>query len=141
MRQAFVSTLVLIAFLLNPASGRKKQLQDRTWQTGKVLDTQRSDAFAGTVNRPGVVLTNGRRITNDKTKAVYRTEETIVIEGATHTYTVSKLLAKKPVKLTVNGSVRFAVEDTVLYLIDDDFIEQKTEIVKRVLRQTTEQEK
>jgi hypothetical protein len=64
-----------------------------------------------------------------------------VIEGKTHTYTVSKPLVGKPVNLTVNGPVTFAVEDTTLYLIDDDFKEQKTEIVKKVLQQTAEQSK
>ena len=139
MKYLLVLVLVLVGVLLNPAFGRKKQLQDRTWQTGKVLDTQRSDDYVGTEDRPGVVLNNGRRITNDKTRAIYRTRETFVIEGQTHTYTVSKPLVKKPVNLTVNAAVKFAVEGTALYLIDEDFVEQKTEIVKKVLRQTADQ--
>src|ERR1035437_6779673 len=76
---------------LDSASGGKRN--NRQWETGKVLDSQRSQEFAGTVDRPGVVLTNGTRITNDSTRAVYRTQHTTVVEGETHTYTVIEILA------------------------------------------------
>jgi hypothetical protein len=101
-----------------------------------VLDSQRSQDFAGTVNRPGVVLSNGRRLTNDSTRAVYRTQQTIVIESEAYTYTVSEVLGRngRPANLTVNAPVRFAIEDLTLYFIDESFREHRTEIVKKVLR-------
>ena len=58
---------------------------NRNWQMGKVLDSQRSQVFAGTVDRPGLVI-NGKQWTNDRKRAVYQTQQTFVIEGETYTY-------------------------------------------------------
>ncbi len=108
---------------------------NRNWQLGTVLDSERSQQFAGAIDRPGIVI-NGKRWTNDSKRAVYQTQQTFVIESETHTYTVSEPLGRrgKPANLTVNGPVRFEIVGTALYLLDDDFKEHKTEIVKKALR-------
>jgi hypothetical protein len=55
---------------------------------GKVVDSQRSQEFAGTVDQPGAVI-NGRRITNDGHPAVYATQQILVIEGESRTPSAS----------------------------------------------------
>lgn len=117
---------------MNPTFGGKKNV-NRNWQTGKVLDSQRSQELAGTVDDKPIIF---KRWRNASQKAVYQTRQTFVIEGETLTYTVLELVGRgvKPANLTVNGNVRFAVEGLTLYFIDDDYREHETEIVKKVLR-------
>jgi hypothetical protein len=65
--------------------------------------------------------------------------DSFVIETDTLTYTVSEIVrGGKPANLTVNGPVKFAVEGTTLYLMDENGKEHRTEIVKKVLRQPSE---
>jgi hypothetical protein len=130
----FISSITVAMLLMNLALGGEKNL-NRNWQTGKVLDSQRSQEFAGTVDHPGLVI-NGKRWTNDSKRAAYQTRQALVIESETHTYTVSELLGRRgrPANLTVNGPVRFDIVGTTLYFLDDDFREHRAEIVKRVLR-------
>jgi hypothetical protein len=47
----------------------------------------------------------------------------------------------KPANVTVNGQVKFAIEGTTLYLLDDGGREHKTDITKKVLRQSPESPK
>ncbi len=132
LRISFIA-VVFALVVTSPSFGRKKP-PDRIWQMGKVLDSQRSQEFAGTVDQPGAVI-NGRRITNDAKAVVYQTQQILVIESDTYTYTVSEMPGRaKPANVTVNGRVVFAIEGTILYLLDDDGKEHKTEITKKVLR-------
>jgi hypothetical protein len=131
------------------ASGREKT---RHWQTGKVLDSQRSRYFAGTV---GDATSTGRvdtysgggtyqGHTSTSQTAVYRVYETFLIEGETHAYLAQERLLwrwSKPANLTINGPVRFAVEGRKLFVIDDDGREHQMEIVRRVLKQPADQAK
>jgi hypothetical protein len=135
MKPLLISLIVAVFVLAvtSPSFGAKKP-PDRIWQMGKVLDSQRSQEFAGTVDRPGAVI-NGRRITNDARAAVYATQQILVIESDTYTYTVSEVSGRAgPANVTVNGRVVFAIEGTILYVLDDDGKEHKTEITKKALR-------
>jgi len=68
--------------------------QSRRWQTGKVLDTERSRYFAGTVgsaNTTANAQTYGsygtyQGQTNTSQTALYRTYQTFLIEGETYAY-------------------------------------------------------
>jgi hypothetical protein len=81
---------------------------------GKVVDSQRSQEFADTLDYPGRVLPNGARISNDSKWAVYRTQQTFVIQTDTHEYTVSELLRGKPDDVinyvSFNGELNRAVD-------------------------------
>ena len=82
--------------------------------------------------------------TNSSQTAIYRVFETFLIEGQTHAYLAQERLRwrwSKPANLTVNGTVKFAVEKRRLFVIDDDGKEHEMEIVKQILRQPTEQPK
>jgi hypothetical protein len=139
MKRLLICLIAVTLLFVNPSFGGKK-VKPRNWQTGKLVDSQSSQSLVGTVDRPGVVLTNGRRITNDSKQAVYATQEIFVLEGETLTYTVSETLGRgaTPANLTVNGPIKFAVEGGVLYLLDESGKEHRTEIVKKVLRQPSE---
>jgi hypothetical protein len=134
--------LLLAALSICVAVAAKKP---RDWQMGKVLDSQRSRYFAGTVGNAsttGTAHSNGNSgtyqgTTNTSQTAVYRVYETFLIEGETHAYLAQERLRwrwSKPANLTVNGPVRFAVEKRKLFVIDEDGKEHEMAIVKRILR-------
>jgi hypothetical protein len=114
----------------------------RDWQDGKVLDSQRSRYFAGTVGDStsnGTINSSGtyQGRTNDSETAVYRVFETFVIEGDKYVYMAQERLRfrwSKAANVTVNGSVKYAVEKRKLFVMDEDGKEHEMEIVKKTLR-------
>jgi len=142
MASSQLRAAVLMALLPAMALSAEKA---RDWQTGKVLDTERSRYFAGTVgsgNTTGTAQTNGnygtyQGQTNTTQTAVYRVYQTFAIEGETHAYIAQERLRwkwSKSANLTVNAPVKFAVEKRKLYVIDDDGKEHEMEIIKQVLK-------
>ena len=136
---------IIVAFLFTIPNEVPAAEKNRDWQTGKVLDSQRSRYFAGTVgsaNTTGTVQTNGdngtyQGSTNTSQIAVYRVYETFLIEGDTHAYLAQERLRwrwSKPANLTVNGPVKFAVEKRKLFVIDEDGKEHEMGIIKKSLR-------
>ena len=135
---------LLLALLLSTAAIAAEKQRD--WQTGKVLDSQRSSYFAGTVgsaNTTGTAQANGsygtyQGNTTSSQRAVYRTYETFVIESDTYVYLAQERLRwkwSKPANLTVNGPVKFAIEKRKLFVMDEDGKEHEMEIVKKVLKE------
>lgn len=133
MIRSLISFVAAALLFMNPALGDKKSA-NRNWETGKVLDSQE---IAGTVDNsenvgnPQGVL-GGLREARKRRAA--QPQQVFTIDGQKITYTVRLPRGAKLANLTVNGPVEFAVEETTLYLIDDDHKEHKTEIVKKVLR-------
>lgn len=147
MKRRYLVIAFVLAFLTSFMwSGEK----ERDWQTGKVLDTEASREFVGTVGdvtTKGEARASGNRATyqgksSTSETAVYRVYNTVIIEGKTHGYVArqqKRFRWSKVANLTVNGPVKFAVEKRNLYLIDDDGKEHKLEIVKQVLKPKTDQ--
>src|ERR1700689_4590023 len=89
--------LVILVLTATAMFGAEKQ---RDWQTGKVLDSERSRYFAGTVgsaNTTGSAQANGnygtyQGNTSTSQTAVYRVFETFVIEGETTVYLAQERL-------------------------------------------------
>jgi hypothetical protein len=114
----------------------------RDWQDGKVLDSQRSRYFAGTIGNAsttGNADGNGSYsgATNGSQTAVYRVFETFVIEGDKYVYMTQERLKwrwSKPANVTVNAPVKYAVEKRKLFVMDEDGKEHEMEIVKKTLR-------
>jgi hypothetical protein len=142
MLRPFVAFVLLLG-IAHMAVGAEKK---RDWQNGKVLDSDRSRYFAGTVgnaNTTGTAQANGnygtyQGHTNTSQTAVYAVYQNFLIEGETHAYLAQERLRwrwSKPANLTVNGPVKFAVEKRKLFVIDEDGKEHEMEIVKKVLRQ------
>lgn len=143
--------LIYLIALGSLATGAEKP---RTWETGKVLDTERNRYFAGTYNSgssSGTVNASGTTIGNNTTVngtyqgqssgspvAIYKTYATYVIESDKYVYQAEERLHwrwSKAASLIVNGPVKFAVEKHTLYLIDEDGKEHEAKIVKQVLKQ------
>lgn len=126
-----LSTLLLSLALVCSAE------KSRDWQTGKVVDAERSQYQAGTsgsVNQYGAP--------GYSESAVYHKVQTLAIEGAEYLYVVQEEtggpsihpLGRRLTDLTVNAPVRYAIDKQKLYVIADDGKEHKFEIVKRVLK-------
>ena len=131
MKTLLVPLIVVVVALTSPAFGGKK---NRDWQTGKLVDSQRSQNVVGAVERPPVGFDSRRRTNN-----VYEIRDTFVIETDSYTYTASEVVrGTKPPNVTVNGPVKFAVDGTTMYLLDDGGKEHKADVTKKVLRQVSE---
>jgi hypothetical protein len=136
---------LLATCLLAPAIAPAAE-KARDWQTGKVLDTDQVRYYAGTVGSSNTngnvqVYNGGYGTYQDHTstshRVVYRTYETFAIEGDAYTYVAEQRLKwrwSKPAMLTVNGTVKFAVEKRKLFVIDDEGKEYELSVVKRVLK-------
>jgi len=144
------SSLGFVALLVLPFVAISAEKQ-RDWQTGKVLDTERSRYFAGTVsngNTTGTAQANGsygtyQGNTTTTSTPVYRMYQTFLIEGPTHAYLVQQRLRwkwSKPANLTVNGPVKFSVEKRKVFVVDEDGKEYEMEVVKKVLKQPNAQQ-
>lgn len=146
MQKIIWSALLAIVSAQCPADGEK----GRNWHMGKVLDSERSRYFAGTLGSgrtTGSAQTYGTYGTyqgssNTSQTAIYRVHETFLIESETHVYMAQQRLRwrwSKPANLTVNGPVKFAVEKRRLYVIDDDGKQHEMEVIKQVLKPKPQQ--
>jgi hypothetical protein len=96
--------------------------KDRSWQTAKLLSAELSEGDAVAVPINGAIVTG--RIKS----WVY------VLETETTVYE-TQWRSPKPLSLTVNGFVKFAVEKgNVLFLIDEDGKERKLGIVRKTAK-------
>ena len=137
IKRTMFSLAVILLCVCQPSNAEKQ----RNWQTGKVLDSERSRYFAGTV---GSSNTNGsygngsyNENSNGSQTAVYRVYQNFVIEGDQYAYLAQEHLKwrwSKAANLTVNGTVKYAVEKRNLYVIDDDGKEHEMEIIKKTLK-------
>jgi hypothetical protein len=133
-RSIFAVAIFLLC--IYPITSAEKQHE---WLVGKLLDSESSRAFAGTVGNSN---TNGNTQngyyhgnTNGSQVAIYHHYETFVIEGDGYIYEVEE--RKRPSKaanLTVNGPVKYAVEKRKLYVLDDDGKQHEMEIIKKTLK-------
>ncbi|HYW45189.1 MAG TPA: hypothetical protein VE959_20165 [Bryobacteraceae bacterium] len=131
MKPLLIPLIVVVIALTGPAFGGKK---NRDWQTGKLVDSQRSQNVVGAVERPPVGFDSRRRTNN-----VYETRDTFIIETDSYTYTASEIVrGTKPANVTVNGPVKFAIDGTTMYLLDDGGKEHKADVTKKVLREASE---
>ncbi len=135
------ATFACVVLLLVAGFAKAEKIRD--WQSGTVLDTSRSRYFSGTVgnaNSNGQVNDNGSYNGNSTSSetAIYRVYQNFQIEGDQYVYLAEEHIKwrwSKAADLTVNGKVKFAVENRKLYVIDDEGKEHEMEIVKKVLRQ------
>jgi hypothetical protein len=118
-------TLILLAVVVMSISTvhAKKELQ---WQSGTLLDsnTQTGSRLAG-VN--GTI--EERR--NDRT--YYQ------IETAQYSYVVSRTLLRrhdKPLNVTINGPIQFAIDGEDVYVKDDTGTEHKLTLEKKIVKST-----
>jgi hypothetical protein len=125
----------------------------RNWQTGTLLDSERSSVYLGTIsstnssgNLNASTNTSGNTSyttgtysggSRSSSRPIYALQEMHVIESESYVYIVSRILYwrwSKTADVAVNGPVRFAVDKQTMYLLDDENREHKTQIIKRILR-------
>lgn len=138
-------TAVLLAVLVPTAAYAKHK--GRGWQQGKLIATDASRYFAGTV---GSASTNGSISesgdsgtysgqTTSSQRAVYRVYQDYVIETDQYVYIAEERLRwrwSKPANLTVNGPVQYAIEKNKMFILDEDAKEHEARVVKKILKLT-----
>jgi hypothetical protein len=109
----------LFAFATSPIDAK-----DRLWQTAKLVSAELKEGGAV------AVPINGAIVAGTIKSWVY------VLETDTTVYE-AQWRSPKPLSLTVNGPVKFAVEKgNVLFLIDEDGKEQKLGIMRKTAKGT-----
>ena len=107
-----------------------------------MLDSDRSSRYVGSIGNSSATATSTGGNTaisgSSRSTAVYRVNQVYVIELGEYVYVAQERLRwrwSKPADLTVNGSVKVAIEKKKLYLMDDDGKEHEAEIVKKILKE------
>ena len=135
--------VLLVGFALLPTLFAAEKMLE--WQNGKVLDTGWGRVYSGTI---GSANTNGtfqsygnygryQGYSSGSQLAVYRVYKTFVIESPTHVYVAVESVRwrwSKPANLTVNGTVRFALDKRKIYVEDEDGKVHEMGINKKILR-------
>jgi hypothetical protein len=119
--------------------------EKRDWQRGKLLDSERSNYFAGTVGNSNTTPNVYGASTTGSQTALYRVFQNFVIEGEMYVYLAQERIKwrwSKPANLTVNGPVKYVVgaKARKLYVLDEEGKEHEMEIIKKVLREATPQQ-
>jgi hypothetical protein len=113
----------------------------RNWQSGTLVETEQSKVRQGSTknsNTEGTIKNRGNKAdysqnTTTTTTDDYETYQTYTIKGAEKTYLARERLLfpwSKPANVTVGGPVKFAVDKSKLYILDEDGKEHKATVVK-----------
>ena len=113
----------------------------RNWQQGTLTETEQSKVKEGSTknsNTDGTAKNRGNKTdysqnTTTTTTDNYETYQTYTIQGHDKTYVAREHLLfpwSKPANVAVGGSVKFAVEKSKLYLVDEDGKEHKATVAK-----------
>lgn len=123
MQKRIPLTMVCIFLILTPLLAKEKQ---RAWQTGKLVFAEEKEG--GAVAMP----INGAIVAGRIKSWLY------TIETETTIYELHWKSAK-PINLTVNGPVKFAIEkNNTAFLIDEDGKERKLGLLRKTARQASE---
>ena len=96
--------------------------KDRSWQTAKLLSAELREGNAVAVPINGAIVTG-------------RIESWVYVLETETTVYETQWRSPKPLSLTVNGPVKFAVEKgNVLFLIDEDGKERKLGIIRKTAK-------
>jgi hypothetical protein len=126
------SHTVLLAVLLSAVVFTQTQ---RQWQDGTWRDTERLSTIAGVVGSGQV---SGHNYTG-AASVVRKRYQLFVIEGSLHIYVGEERLRwrwSKPIPMTVNAPVRFAVSNDKVWVVGEDGKEHGLSLVKKILKQT-----
>jgi TonB family protein len=123
------SALVVLCLLVAAVAAEAK----RDWQNGTWRDTDVKVVDRGAVTS-GSVVGGSVSASTVRVRTVF---QDFVIETSTHVYVARQLLKwrwSKPVPMTVNAPVRFALDKQDIYVIGEDAKEYKLPLVKKVLK-------
>jgi hypothetical protein len=136
-RHVFLATLTMLVVALCASAKDKK----RDWQTGKVLDSDRTSRYVGNVGNASATATTyggtAEASGTSSSTAVYRVHQVYAIELGDRIYIAREVLRwrwSKPANLTVNAPIRVAIEKNKLYILDEDGKEHEATIQKKILK-------
>jgi hypothetical protein len=104
--------------------------KDRTWITGTLVDSE-TERGTRTVGIPSTVGSGPMNATLRNDVTLY------TIDDGKYLWVVSRRMVKKndkPLDLTINASVKFAIEKGDCYLLDEQGKEHKLVVEKRTLK-------
>jgi hypothetical protein len=104
--------------------------KDRAWTTGTLVsaETERDPRSVGV---PPTLIT-GPKIVTLRNDVTYYT-----IDDGKHVWTVSRRMTKKddkPLNVTINTPVKFAIEKKACYLLDEQGEEHKLVVERKILK-------
>ena len=104
--------------------------RDRAWTTGTLLDSQ-TERGTKTVGIPSTVGSGPLIVTRRNDVTLY------TIDDGKYVWVVSRRMVRKndkPLDLTINAPVKFAVEEGDCYLLDDQGKDHRLMVEKKTLK-------
>jgi hypothetical protein len=104
--------------------------KDRAWRTGTLVDSQ-TQSGTRTVGIPPTIIT-GPKIKTLRNDVTFYT-----IDDGKYVWVVSRHMTKaedKPLNVTINAPVKFAIEKKDCYLLDDQGEEHKLALERKILK-------
>ena len=127
IRKPIVETLVLLICISLPLAAQSK----RNWQTGTWRDTARTSETVGAVTNG----TGSGGSASATTTAVRRVHQLYIIETTDYIYHAEQRLRwrwSNSVPLTVNESMKFAIEKDKIFVIGEDGKEYELSLIKKI---------
>jgi hypothetical protein len=104
--------------------------KDRAWKTGTLVNAE-TQSGSKTVGIPPTIIT-GAKITTLRNDVTFYT-----IDDGKYVWVVSRHMTKaedKPLNVTINAPVKFAIEKKSCYLLDDQGEEHKLAVERKILK-------
>ena len=137
MRRIRLTSALLPALLLTTAFAVAN-----TWQTGKLMDTEKQEVPTGSTTHynTDAQAKNGGYSKNTTANTTENTDtyQVFTIETPTKTYVVREKLNfpwSKPANITLGEDVKFTISGNKMTILDNDNKQQKATIVKSSLTQ------
>lgn len=119
MRRWFVFSMAILILLCSSALAKEKK---RAWQTGKLVNFESADAGRVVVPVAGLI------VAKDIKGWVYL----VMTDSMEYQFGIR---SSKPLNLTVNRNVKFAIEKDNVFLIDDEGKEVRLGVFKKTARE------
>jgi hypothetical protein len=104
--------------------------KDRAWKTGTLVNAE-TQSGTRTVGIPPTIIT-GPKITTLRNDVTFYT-----IDDGKYVWVVSRHMTKsedKPLNVTVNAPVKFAIEKKACYLLDEQGEEHRLAVERKILK-------
>jgi len=124
MRRLLYRALVFVVFSAVSVA------KDRAWRTGTLVDSQ-TQRDTRTVGIPPTIIT-GPKVATLRNDITYYT-----IDDGKYRWVVSRRMTKeddKPLNVTIDAPVKFAIENKHCYLLDDEGEEHKLTLERKTLK-------
>jgi hypothetical protein len=124
MRRLLYSALVFVVFSAVSIA------KDRVWNTGTLVNAE-TQSGARTVGIPPTIIT-GPKIKTLRNDVTFYT-----IDDGKYVWVVSRHMTKaedKPLNVTIDAPVKFAIEKKNCYLLDDQGEEHKLTVERKILK-------